>query len=147
MGKGLCDRLQRFQNRDRRIITFSDYNTRSADILQDVGRDTLEQRRSKQLAISVFKSLNNLSPESLKNFFKPTSRVHFYNVRGALNNVFIPKPRSEAVKQDFSYRGSVMWNGSENVLKYEINLNFSSLLCLWNGACLEEVVIELISVI
>ena len=57
MGKGLCDRLQRLQNRAGRIITFSDYNTRSADILQDLRWDTLEQRRSKQLAINVFKSL------------------------------------------------------------------------------------------
>ena len=77
MGKGLCDRLQRLQNRAGRIITFSDYNTRSADILQDLGWDTLEQRRSKQLARSVFKSLNNLYPESLKNVFKSiTSGLH-----------------------------------------------------------------------
>ena len=140
MGKGLCDRLQRLQNRVRRIITFSNYNTRSADILQDLGWDTLEQRRSKQLAISVFKSLNNLYPDSLKNFFKPTSRVHSYNVRGALNNVFIPRPRTEAAKEDFSYRRSVMWNGPENVLKYEINVNsFKSALSLkWGlpwGSC------------
>ena len=56
MGKGLCDRLQRLQNKAGRIITFSDYNTRSADFL--------EQRRSKQLAISVVKYMNNLYPES-----------------------------------------------------------------------------------
>ena len=55
MGKGLCDRLQRLQNRAGRIITFSDYNTRSADILQELGWDTLDQRHSKQLAISLFK--------------------------------------------------------------------------------------------
>ena len=60
MGKGLCDRLQRLKNRAGRIITFSDYNTRSADILQHLRWDTLEQRRSKQLATSVFKFLNNL---------------------------------------------------------------------------------------
>ena len=64
MGKGLCDRLQRLQNRAGRIITFSDYNTRSADILQELGWDTLDQRHSKQLAISLFKYLNNLYPES-----------------------------------------------------------------------------------
>ena len=64
MEVALCDRLQRLQNRAGRIITFSDYIRRSADILQDQGWDTLEQRRSKQLAISVFKSLNNLYPES-----------------------------------------------------------------------------------
>ena len=63
IGKGLCDRLQRLQNRAGRIITFSDYNTRCADILQDLRWDTLEQTRSKQLAISVFKSVNNLYPQ------------------------------------------------------------------------------------
>ena len=123
MGKGLGDRLQRLQNRAGRIITFSDYNTRFVDILQHLRWDTLEQRRSKQLAISVFKSLNNLYPESLKNMFKPTSGVHFYNVRGASNNIFVPRPRTEAAKRAFSYRGAVMWNGLENVLKDEINLN------------------------
>ena len=41
------------------FIRFSDYDTRSADILQDLGLDTFEQRRSKQPAISVFKYLNN----------------------------------------------------------------------------------------
>ena len=58
-----------------------------------------------QLTISVFKSLNNLYPESLKNVFQPTSTVHPYNVRGASNNVFVPRPRAEAAKQAFSYRG------------------------------------------
>ena len=50
MGKSQCDRLQRLQNRAGRIITFSDYSTRSAGILQDLRWDSLEQRRSKQLA-------------------------------------------------------------------------------------------------
>ena len=96
MGKGLRDRLQRLQNRAGRIIRFSDYNTRSANILQDLRWDTLEQRRSKQLAISVFKSLNNLYPESLKNMFKPTSGVHSYNVR------------CEVPRTTFLYQGPVL---------------------------------------
>ena len=100
-----CDRLQRLQNRAGRIITLSDYNTRSVDILQDLGWDSLEQRCSKELVISVFKSLNNLYPESLKNMFNPTSRVHSHNVRGSSNNVFVPRPRTEAAKRAFSYRG------------------------------------------
>ena len=52
---------ERLQNRAGRIIRFSDYNTRSADILQDLRWETLEQRRTKQLAISVFKSLNTVT--------------------------------------------------------------------------------------
>ena len=55
--------------------------------------------------------------------FKATSGVHSYNVRGALNNVFAPRPRTEAAKRAFSYGGAVMWNGLENELKDEINLN------------------------
>ena len=124
-------RLQRLQNRAGRIITLSDYNTRSAAILQDLRWDTLEQRHSMQLTISVFKSLNNLYPESLKNVFQPTSTVHSYNVWGASNNAFVPRPRTEAAKQAFSYRGAVMWNGLENELKDEINVNtFNSALSL-----------------
>ena len=53
-GKGLCCRLQRFQNRAGRIITFSDSNIRSADILRDLGWDTLEERHSKQLNNKCF---------------------------------------------------------------------------------------------
>ena len=63
--------------------------------------------------------------------FKPISVVHSYNVRGAWNNVFVPRPFTEAAKRAFSYRGAVMWNGLENVLKDEINLNsFKSALSL-----------------
>ena len=65
MGKTQCDRLQRLQNRAGRIMAFKDCNTRSADILLDLGWDTLEQRGSKQLAISVYKSLKNLYPDIL----------------------------------------------------------------------------------
>ena len=99
MGKGLCDRLQRLQNRAGRIITFSDYNTRSADILQHLRWDTLEQRRSKQLATSVFKFLNNLYPESLKNIFKPR----------CLNQPprFIPTT-CEVPRTTFLYQGPVL---------------------------------------
>ena len=108
MRKSQCDRLQKLQNRAGRIITFSDYNTGSANILQDLGWDSVEQRLFKQLAISVFKSLHNLYPEGLKNMknmFKPTSRIHSHNVRGSSNNVFVPRPRTRAAKRAFSYRG------------------------------------------
>ena len=59
----------------------------------------------------------------MKNMFKLTSRVHLHNVRGSSNNVFVPRPRAEAAKRAFSYRGAVMWNGLANKLKNETNLN------------------------
>ena len=56
--------------------------------------------------------------------FKLTSGVHSYNARGASNNVFVPGPCTETAKRAFSFRGAVIWNGLENVLKDEISLNF-----------------------
>ena len=46
-----------------------------------------------------------------QNMFKPTCGVHSYNVRGASNNIFVARPRTEAAKRAFSYRGVIMWNG------------------------------------
>ena len=36
---------------------------------------------------------------------KETSIVHFHNVRGASNNVFVARPRTEAAKEALRYRG------------------------------------------
>ena len=63
--------------------------------------------------------------------FKPTSRVHSYNLRGASNNVFVPGPVLKLLIGLLAKGGSVKWNGLENVLKDEINLNsFKSALSL-----------------
>ena len=50
------ERLQKLQNMAARSITFSDLNVRSSGaLLGDLGWNSLEQRRSKQLAIILFK--------------------------------------------------------------------------------------------
>ena len=114
MGKCLSDRLQKLQNRASRLITYSDYNTRSTDILHALGWDTLEQRCAKQLAVSVYKARNNLYiipsfiiPEGLESVFESTSNVHSYDLRGSCKNIFIPRPRTEAAKRSFSYHGAL----------------------------------------
>ena len=117
------------QNRAGRIITFNDYNSRSADILQDLRWDTLEQRRSKQLAIIVFKSLNNLYPESLKKMFKPTSRVHSYNVEMPGKMFLYQGPVLKLLSGPLG-TGEQSCGGLENVLKDEINLNSFKSACL-----------------
>ena len=52
--------------------------------------------------------------------FKPTS-----------NNIFVPRPRTEAAKRVLAMGETVMWSGLENELKDEINLKpFKSALSL-----------------
>ena len=76
LGKFLSDRLQKLQNRAARIITFSGYEHRSTDILNDLGWETLEQRRAKQLAVGVYKSINNLLPVGLKSLNLSQKYMH-----------------------------------------------------------------------
>ena len=103
MGLCQCDRLQKLQNRAARVITScEDYSIRSANILQDLGWETLENRRSKLLAVSVYKCMNGLYPEGISAMFDLTAGVHSHNLRGSSNNIFIPRPRTEAGKRPFS---------------------------------------------
>ena len=123
LGKCLSDRLQKLQNRAARIITFSGYKHRSTDILNDLGWETLEQRRAKQLAVGVYKSTINLSPVGLKSLFEPISQVHAYNLRGSSNNIFIRRPETDAARKSFNYRGVVLWNGLPNETKTQPSIN------------------------
>ena len=46
--KKLKDKFQKFQNRATRIITDTNYDSRSADVLRSLAWDNLEIRRSEQ---------------------------------------------------------------------------------------------------
>ena len=41
-GRGMCDRLQVLQNRASRVLTLSNYDRRSVEILDELGWDNLE---------------------------------------------------------------------------------------------------------
>ena len=85
------------------IHTYSNYRSHLFKLYHVYGIPsyTLKQRRSKRPTISVFKSLNNLYPEGLKNMFKTNllGSLYSYNVRSSSNKVFVPRPRTEAAKR------------------------------------------------
>ena len=58
--------------------------------------------------------------------------MHSYKyVQGASNNIFVPRPRTEAAKRVLAIGGSQLWSDLENELKDEINLKpFKSALSL-----------------
>ena len=62
LGKGLGQKLQRLQNRAARIITESDYNIRSSDILTSLNWTNLETRRTQQFKTFMYKTVNNMVP-------------------------------------------------------------------------------------
>ena len=84
LGKGLGQKLQRLQNRAARILTESDYNVRSSDILTLLNWSNLETRRTQQFKTVIYKSVNGMVPNYLSNKFSPISTVHAHNLRGNL---------------------------------------------------------------
>ena len=45
--RGLSDKLQKLQNKAARVVTFSNYNTQSSELLDELMWHNLEIRRSK----------------------------------------------------------------------------------------------------
>ena len=110
IGIGLTEKLQQLQNRTARIVTLSNYETRSKDLLDDLGWEVLVDKRIRNLAILMYKITHDISPPCLRNIFQNVSDVHSYDLRNSSINLYIPKPRLEKGKHSLHYRGSVLWN-------------------------------------
>ena len=68
-GIGLKDKLQKFQNRAARVITGSTYDIRSIDVLDQLGWETLEQKRNYTKSMLMYKIINNHAAPNLKQSF------------------------------------------------------------------------------
>ena len=83
INKGLADKLQKMENRAARILTFSNYEVSSSVLLDELGWERLEYVRLKQLAVTMYKIHNNLSPSYLRQIFTNTSNVHSHSLRNS----------------------------------------------------------------
>lgn len=113
LSKGPSSCLQKLQNRAARIITFQGYDTRSADILEELNWENLSQRRDKHLCLMVYKALNNKVPGYLNDLFVKCSDYISYRSKlrdSEINLALTRTPKTECFKGSFSYRGVQMWN-------------------------------------
>ena len=65
-GKHLLDKLQKFQNRAARIIASLSYEINSADVLESLGWETLDNRRQRTKSVFLYKTLNDYTAPNLK---------------------------------------------------------------------------------
>ena len=125
INKGLPDKLQKMQDRAARILTFSNYEVRSSVLLDELGWERLEYVRLKQLAVTMYKIHNNLSPSYPRRIVTNTSNVHSHNLRNSELNYYVPRPRTESAKGSIHYRprGSVLWNKIPSEIRKLPSLN------------------------
>ena len=57
----------------------------------------------------VYMSLNGLVPEYLSSKFVKRNETR-YSLRDSVNKLFVPFPRTNFMKNSFTYSGAVLWN-------------------------------------
>ena len=108
--KSPATKLQKLQNRTARILAFSPYDASVDNLYTSLAWKKLEAQRKIQTASMVYKSLNGLAPQYLKSLFSYRNEVSSYSLRYSEGKLPLPLPRTNCVKNHFSYRGSVLWN-------------------------------------
>jgi hypothetical protein len=115
--------MQKLQNRSARVLTFSGYDTNADGLLQDLGWENLETQRQIHQAIMVYKSINGLAPEYLRSKFVDHSCVSGYSLRDTVGKLAVPFPRTNYLRNSFSYGGAVTWNSLPVELRQANSLN------------------------
>ena len=108
-GKTLSNKLQNLQNRAARVITSSNFDVDVDSLFQKLSWKDLKSQRQIQNALMVFKSLNWLVHEYLTSKFIRRNESN-YSLRDSVNKPDVPFPRTNYMKNSFSYRGANLWN-------------------------------------
>ena len=72
----------------------------------------LKKDALKQLAITMYRVVNDHFPLRLHELFQTTSQVHTYNLRAL----------SEAKKRSLNYRGAILWNSLSTTSKTQTSV-------------------------
>ena len=133
-GKTLSNKLQKLQNRAARVITSSNFDEVVDSLFHKLSWKDLKSKREIRNALMVFKSLNGLVPEYLTSKFIKRNESN-YSLRDSVNKPAVPFPRTNYMKNSFSYSGATLWNslpcniresGSLNQFKRLLYHNFTA---------------------
>ena len=112
----------KLQNRAARVITSSSYDVDVDSLFHKLSWKELHSQRQIQKALMVFKSLNCLVPEYLMSKFV-TRSVSNYALRDSANRLVVPFPRTNYMKNSFSYSGTTLWNSLPCNIRQSSSLN------------------------
>ena len=97
------------QNRAARVITSLTYGVDVDSVFQNLSWKDLQSQRQIRKTLMVFKSLNGLIPGYLTSKFV-TQNESNYALRVSVKKLVVPFPRTNHMKNSFSYSGATLWN-------------------------------------
>ena len=111
---GCCNKTlsikRKLQNREARILLRARYDTNADSIIDKLGWRKLDTQRQINKATMVSKSFNGLAHNYLRAKFTARSNVSSYSLRDTNGKIAIPLPRTNFMKNSFSYSGAFLWN-------------------------------------
>ena len=108
--KSLSQKLQKLQNRAACVITFSNYDQSTDELLRMVNWVKLDRQRLVDKSIMMYKIVNNMVPDYLSSHFVFHSDTLTYNLRDSDCSPAIPQPRTNCYKRSLAYSGAALWN-------------------------------------
>ena len=107
------------QKRAIRILSTAEFRTHVADLFKRHRQLTFVDINKLQIAIFVFKKLNNLLPSVFMDYFKCNSKLHCHFTRSA-NNLHTIRYNNNTRYFFIKVQGPIVWNGLDSKLR-EIN--------------------------
>ena len=110
--------LQRFQSRAARVLLGACYDIRSADRIDSLSWETLDDRRRYAKSILTYKILNDYTVPGLRVSFvrRNVDQVN-YHLRDMATALTLHKPKREFLKQWFKFSRAMLWNELSNEAK------------------------------
>ena len=122
-------KLERIQERSFRLL-LNDYESSYQEILEKIGKTTLQIRRIKLLAIEIFKTINDINPSYMKEIFELNTR------RDPDNKRLIVQTQKSMKYGSYTLRslGPRIWNKLPSNLRLCENLTtFKEQIKSWSG--------------
>ena len=79
-------------------------------MLNILGWEPLKEQRVKAKAKIMFKTLNNMGPNCLKELFTFKKEILNRSLRNSSSTIRLPKPNTNNMKKSFMYDGASIWN-------------------------------------
>ena len=123
--------LQTLQNKlNRMLISNTDYNTPTSELLRRTGSLSIHQLIAYFTAVNTYKIIQSGKPVYIANKMKP--RLGNWNTRQGANTLNIPRYRLNIAREGFIFRGATIFNKlDENLRKEPMLQNFKNGVRKW----------------
>ena len=107
---------KKMQNRAAKVITGRSYEVPSADVLKEIGWQSLEDRRKFTKLIFMHKVKCKALPDTMTSMFNVNNNS-IYNRRSNNTDYALQKPNTNFIKKSIAYSGASVWNNLHRNIK------------------------------